>query len=378
MTILFVSHYAGFYGAAKSLYALMLDLRERYNIVPLVLLPSEGPICRHLDEAGIRYFITHYYWWVNYNHGLFQYFLNKRKQWINFFCLKSICKLLPVNEIDLIYTNSVTVNIGFLLAKRLGKPHIWQFRESLSQFNLSLSLFLSKRILKDSTNCSYILISDYLVRYFQYLLPLERVHRIYNGIALPQRVKVTNDMRDGVLKLCMVGVLNEQKNQMDAVKAVHIIKQTCEVNVQLYLIGAEVEEYKRQLNDYVKANHLEENVIFVGHSDHVHDWLKGMNIGIMASHDEAFGRVTVEYMSHLMPVIASNSGANTELVVEGENGFIYNIYQASELADKILYFWRHPQELDRMGKRARQLVEQHYTIEKNTDLIYQQIQKTLH
>ena len=378
MTILFVSHYAGFYGAAKSLYALMLDLRERYNIVPLVLLPSGGPICRHLDEAGIKYFIAHYYWWVNYNHGLYQYLLNKRKQWINFFCLRSICKLLPVNEIDLVYTNSVTVNIGFLLAKRLGKPHIWQFRESLSQFNLSLSLSLSKRILKDVTNCSYILISDYMVRYFQHLLPSERVHRIYNGIALPQRVRDTNDMKDGVLKLCMVGVLNEQKNQMDALKAVHIIRQTSEVNVQLYLIGAEVEEYKKQLNDYVNANHLKENVIFVGHSDHVYDWLERMNIGIMASHDEAFGRVTVEYMSHLMPVIASNSGANTELIVEGENGFIYNIYQASELADKLLYFWRNPQELDRMGKRARQLVEQYYTIEKNTDLIYQQIQKTLH
>ena len=50
MTILFVTHYAGFYGANKSLLALMLLLREKYGVQPLVLLPSEGPMCSQLGQ----------------------------------------------------------------------------------------------------------------------------------------------------------------------------------------------------------------------------------------------------------------------------------------------------------------------------------------
>jgi glycosyltransferase involved in cell wall biosynthesis len=47
-----------------------------------------------------------------------------------------------------------------------------------------------------------------------------------------------------------------------------------------------------------------------------------MNIGLMCSRDEAFGRVTIEFMLHKMPVIASNSGANPELVINRINGDI--------------------------------------------------------
>ena len=76
MTILFVTHYAGFYGANKSLYALMSLLRERHGVQPVVLLPCAGPMCAQLDIVGIPYRVSHYYWWVNENHGIFQWLLN--------------------------------------------------------------------------------------------------------------------------------------------------------------------------------------------------------------------------------------------------------------------------------------------------------------
>ena len=107
MTILFVTHYAGFYGANKSLFALMKLLQERHNVNPVVLLPSDGEMCSQLKQAGIRYYVTHYYWWVNYNHGIFQWLLNKRKQLINYIHTARIYRLLRTEPIQLVYTNSV-------------------------------------------------------------------------------------------------------------------------------------------------------------------------------------------------------------------------------------------------------------------------------
>ena len=85
MTILFVTHYSEYYGANKSLYTLMLLLREKYGVRPIVLLPHDGPMCTQLEKVGIPYKVSHYYWWVNDNKGVFQWLLNKRKQVINYF-----------------------------------------------------------------------------------------------------------------------------------------------------------------------------------------------------------------------------------------------------------------------------------------------------
>ena len=83
MHILFITHYAGFYGANKSMLTLISLLRERYNVEATVLLPHSGVMCEMLEKNRIPYVVSHYYWWVNDNHGIFQKILNKRKQLLN-------------------------------------------------------------------------------------------------------------------------------------------------------------------------------------------------------------------------------------------------------------------------------------------------------
>lgn len=149
MTILFIAHYSGFYGANKSLLKLMVLLRDKYGVNPIVLLPSAGQMCDELDRVGIPYYVSHYYWWVNYNKGLFQKFLNVRKQLINRRRISKICNVIQDHQIDLVYSNSVTINVGVYIAKRIGAPHIWQFRESYRNMEclfLCLEIFLSRSL----------------------------------------------------------------------------------------------------------------------------------------------------------------------------------------------------------------------------------------
>ena len=222
MTILFVTHYAGFYGANKSLLTLMCLLRERYGVNPIVLLPTNGQLCDRLRETGISYKVHHYYWWVNNNHGIFQWLLNKRKQWLNYVHATKLSQLFLKEKPELVYTNSVCVNIGVLIAKELHIPHIWQYRESFAQFGfrLSLSKIFSHAIFASDVTKSHILVSDYLMSFYSPYLPSERMVRIYNGVDLPKgRNERKINKREGRLKVACAGLMSEQKNQLELLQA---------------------------------------------------------------------------------------------------------------------------------------------------------------
>lgn len=385
MTILFVTHYAGFYGANKSLLTLMCLLRERHQVQPLVLLPSLGPMCEQLEQANIPYVVSHYYWWVNDNKGLFQWLLNKRKQWRNWLHIPDILravlavskKYYGVNP-SLVYTNSVCVNVGIYLAERLGLPHMWQFRESLSQFSLSLSLGLSLKLWAKPVNKRYIMISDYMMQFYEQYVPKKRMVRVYNGVSMERGIQSAIQSQTPINEwhVCCVGILSPQKNQMDAVQAINILYQEG-IDVHLHLIGTYKDDYLRLLQEYVRTHHLQALVHFDGHQPDVYTAMQPCSIGLMTSYGEAFGRVTIEMMLMGMPIIASNSGANPELIKQGENGYVYELNNPHQLAQYIKYYIMHPELCRQHGAYARQYAQSNFSAEQNADTIYEQINQFL-
>ena len=370
-TIFFITHYPGMYGANQSMCRLIVELRNKYGIRPIVLIPTRGEMCDFLEQNNIKYFVSHYYWWVNAEKGVFQYLLNWRKQIINLLRIKDILSIVETENIDVVYSNSVTINIGVFISRKLKCPHIWHFRESLESFHFKLSLgnFISKQLLKTAAN-RYILISDFLINAYSHLLPADRTQRVYNGIDF-SRVKLQSEKNYETFNMCMVGIISEQKNNMDALKALNALVNTSELtNLRLHLIGGWKADYLELINTYIEENKLRKHVIFHGHTKDIDTLLPIMHLGLMCSRDEAFGRVTVEYMLHKMPVIASNSGANTEIVKENINGKIYTIYNSNELADKISIFVNQPELLKQMGESAYKYAKNHFSSERNAKLIY--------
>lgn len=377
MTILFVTHYAGFYGANKSLYSLMLLLRERYGVRPIVLLPNAGQMCNMLHKAGIPYKVSHYYWWVNDNHGLFQWLLNKRKQLINYFRIPKLCRLFSENKPELIYTNSVCVNVGILMAERLGLPHIWQARESLSQFSLSLSLVLSRKLWALPATKAHIMISEYMMDYYRPYLPNDRMVRIYNGVDLPneQRERKQNELV-GRLKVAMTGLISPQKNQIELLQAQAILKDRG-VEIESYFYGFGKEYYYNQMKQYIAEHHLEDIAHVVGHTDDVFRALQDMNLGVVCAHDEAFGRTTIEYMLMHMPVVVSDSGANPELIEQGKTGAIYPLGNVETLADAIENYVKHPELLQKQGDEAARVAKRDFSASRNAEQIYRVIKSAV-
>lgn len=376
MTILFVTHYAGYYGANKSMVTLINLLRDKYGIEPLVLLPSDGAVCQSLSVHNIPYVLQHYYWWVNDNQGLFQYWLNKRKQLKNIFKCRKISKLLQDKNIDLIYSNSVTINMGMLIAKQLHISHIWHFRESLTQFKLSLSRALSLSIWNNIQNKKYILISDYMMDYYRKFLPNDRMMKIYNGVSLPSGVsRKTPNILFNRLKVAIVGVACEQKNQLELLRAQSLLK-TQGIEIETYIVGTNKKEYLAKLEQYINEHNLN-NVHIIGHTDDVFGVLQGMNVGVVCATDEAFGRTTIEFMLMKMPVVVSDSGANAELVRDGVDGMVYPLGNVSALADAIRNYVENPKLLDEHGEAAYEHARENFSAEQNAEIIYKTINEIM-
>jgi len=69
------------------------------------------------------------------------------------------------------------------------------------------------------------------------------------------------------------------------------------------------------------------------------------------------------------PVIGSRIGGIPELVKDGETGLLFESGNSQNLREKIEYLLNHPEDVLRMGKNARQLVEREY----NPDLHYKKL-----
>lgn len=90
---------------------------------------------------------------------------------------------------------------------------------------------------------------------------------------------------------------------------------------------------------------------------------------------EGFPMVLVEAFAHGLPVIASRLGGMAEIIKDGTTGLHFEPGNPQDLAQKVQWMHKHPEECLQMGKNARQAYEEQYTPEKNYEMlidVYQQ------
>ena len=168
----------------------------------------------------------------------------------------------------------------------------------------------------------------------------------------------------------------QQKNQLELLQAQRILHEQG-IEIDTYIIGTNKQEYLHQLEAYVQEHELSKYVHIMGHQDDVFALLKEMNLGVVSATDEAFGRTTIEFMRMKMPVVVSDSGANAELIRDGQDGYIYASGEADALAEAIKRYVDQPELLQVQGESARQYAMDNFSAEKNAEAIYKVINEVM-
>lgn len=98
-------------------------------------------------------------------------------------------------------------------------------------------------------------------------------------------------------------------------------------------------------------------------------FFENADIFIFPTLNEAFGLVLLEAMEHALPCIATDEGGISDIVDDGETGFIVSKRNTEALADKIEYLIIHPEERKRMGKLGYKKFNDKFTVRKFEELM---------
>lgn len=135
MKILYITDADDKYGASKSLEEMILNLRNKYNIEPIVLTSKNTGVNRFCDKNEIENYVTGHqkYTYVvtkNLFNNLIK-FLPRYLRYIlgNIIALRQVKKYVNMNDIDIIHTNISAIDFGCLLAKKYKKKHVMHLRE---------------------------------------------------------------------------------------------------------------------------------------------------------------------------------------------------------------------------------------------------------
>ena len=120
------------------------------------------------------------------------------------------------------------------------------------------------------------------------------------------------------------------KRVLDVIYIFHNIQKT--INSELIMIG-DGPDFQKAKSLVIKLG-LERLVNFVGKSKHIQKFLKKTDLFLLPSESESFGLVALEAMSFGIPVITTNCGGVTELVLDGKNGHTCNVGDIHDMSCK--------------------------------------------
>ena len=383
MNVLLICGNDHYYGSAKAAINLLKYANEHCEDVRyIVLTQTKGAINDLCDGMGIENYVTgHAYACVAPEGGRLRNTVKHlaKKALVtakNTRAVSKIEKLVDLNMIDVIHTNIDRDIIGCTLAKKHAIPHVMHLREfATGHYNVE-PLYEGQYDEYNKLVDRYIAISKAVGQNWQEIgLDAEKIKVVYDGIdveRVQQRkgsaVETAAAPQPRKLRLVMCGDVSSLKGQDQAIRALALIKDAnVRKNITLDVFG-EVHSEKAYMGDMqriIEGAGLMGNVVFRGYSSQLAALLKEYDCGIICTRREGFGLATAEFMAAGLAVIASDTGANSELIEDGVCGLIYHYQDVADLSAKIETLYKDPGKLDSYGRGARRTVEEKFTIEAN-------------
>lgn len=114
---------------------------------------------------------------------------------------------------------------------------------------------------------------------------------------------------------------------------------------------------------------LNDCVEFLGRQPHqrVMEHMANCDIFVLPSWNEGFGVVYLEAMAHGKPVVGCQGEGVEDFVEHGKTGMLVKPRDVESLVEALDFLLSHPEEAKAMGERARKVVLENYTWEKNAE-----------
>ncbi|MFC1478836.1 glycosyltransferase family 4 protein [Candidatus Margulisiibacteriota bacterium] len=306
-TVFLISHQSDLSGAPLSLFYLAGELNKHEEYEVIFIVPERGPLLQKLKTENIETVVLG---------GL------KELQFI---------RLLIKHRPSLLHVNTSVNWYAAFIGKLFNIPVIWHIREDLSHHPWLVKFIVrySDKIIAISES-----VRGYFPKKYHYKIPI-----VYNAV---DSSLLTSKSHDNMLQKAKNILFPDSFAKHTGIKIGYLgsieprkgIKELAEaffrVNLKypastLHIAGSVLpvaKSYYRKILKFCLKNGIEKLVFWHGSIDNIIDFFNEMDIIIVPSLSEPFGRVVIEAMAAGKPVIGSNCGGIPEIIQNGETGFL--------------------------------------------------------
>jgi L-malate glycosyltransferase len=363
MRVMFVNHTSTAGGAEQGLLRLVGGLRSGHAVA--VACPREGALPEMVDTAGVKRFAV----------PAFEASLRLHPLYTPVGLAHLGAAGVAVHRVtrrfgpDLVHANTPRAGLICAIARRLGGPPV------VVHLRDDLPLTRAGRVVRSAlvrSASAVVAVSAYTARRFNEGLDRPVATYVYNSIDLerfdPERVAPA-PIRDELgipahaSLLGQVSQITPWKGQDTSIRSLAELRRGG-VDAHLLLVGTVTfggREVRYDNHAYLEALHrlvgelgLAGAVHFLGQRGDVPQLVRALDLSLLPSVNEPFGRSTVESMAMATPPLVSDVGSGPELVEDGVSGRLLPPGRPELWAAAARDLLSDRAALERMGLRARE------------------------
>ena len=208
-------------------------------------------------------------------------------------------------------------------------------------------------------------------------IPQRKIALIYNGVDVttftpsPARLQAWqahfSQLPVSPLRIVTVGRLDPVKDQATLLHALRFISTSTSVQqrpVQLWIIGDGPE--RERLQRVIDQENLNDQAVLLGEKDNISELLNSADVFVLSSLAEGIPMTVLEAAAAGLPVIATDVGGLSEILQEGESGFLVPPGSPQSIAAAIRRYLEDSPLLLKHGAAGRQYIIERFSLDKMT------------
>ena len=331
-----VTHNLNHEGAPNSQLEIILGLKKREIIDPVILSPSDGPLRSLYEAANVPVEL------VSHEIGGTGRFEHAQQ---------TLCRIFRQSGAEVVYANTLQTFWAITAARKAHIPAVWNVRESeawQSYFDYLPS---------DVRSCAYeafhypyriVFVAHATNRAWSPLNSHHNFTTVHNGLDLRKIEKLAigrNRSRDreelGIgsdeLAIVLLGTVCERKGQLDLVRAATLLPPELWPRLRFFIVGDRPSDYSGQLTAEAGSlpSVLRRRISIVPETGEPFRYFSAADVAVCCSRVESYPRVTLEAMAFGLPLVTTPVFGISEQVRNEISALFYDPGNAAELARQL-------------------------------------------
>lgn len=285
---------------------------------------------------------------------------------VNVKAVADIRRIIRQGQYDIVHTHSSVAGVvGRLAALAAGSPvilhhvHGWPLHEEMSATKRILYLGLERLCARYTTRIIAVSRPDIQKGLAYGIGDADKFTLIYNGIDLEKfrqpvdhkQIRTELGLDPHCKLVGMIGRLDQQKNPLDFIRAAsRVVSGYSRVQFLIVGDGSLRSECERLIDDL----DLKGKVFLLGYRNDIARILPILTITTMSSLWEGLPIAFLEAMSAGKPIVANDVDGASDVIIDGETGFLVTPRRPSEMADRILRLLNDETLCKEMGHLAQE------------------------